>query len=113
MYSVVGVFVCVCVCVYVCVCMHVCVCVCACMYVCVCVCLCVCLCARMHVCVCIVKKIIIMVVPDEYSLTSAKLVRVQPTNPENCNGVYYLPNKPGVYFGCFIFPVTREEPSPI
>ena len=54
------------------------------MYICVCVCLCVC------VCVCVVKKII-MSVPDEYSLTSAKLVRVQPADPENCNGVYYWP----------------------
>ena len=44
------------------------------------------------VCVCVVKKII-MSVPNEYSLTSAKSVRVQPANPEKCDGVYYWPKK--------------------
>ena len=55
-------------------------------------CLCVCDCSVcvISVCVCVVKKII-MSVPDEYSLTSAKLVRVQPADPENCDGVYYWP----------------------
>ena len=65
------------------------------------------------VCVCVVKKIIVSV-PDEYSLTSAKSVRVQPANPENCNGVYYLPNKPcRSLLWSVPLSVTRKEPSPI
>ena len=37
---------------------------------------------NVEVCVCVVEKKIIMLVPDEYSLTSAKQVRVQPANPK-------------------------------
>ena len=75
-----------------CVCMCVCECVCVCVCECVCVCVCMCVCVNVCECVCVVKKII-MSVPDEYSLTSAKSVRVQPANPENCDGVYYWPKK--------------------
>ena len=56
---------------------------------CVCVCVCVCMC----VCVCVVKKII-MLVPDEYSLTSAKSVRVhQPTLKIAMGSTIYLINQ--------------------
>ena len=40
-----------------------------------------------------------MSVPDEYSLTSAKLVRVQPADPENCDGVYTIGLKTRISFG--------------
>ena len=45
-------------------------------------------------CVYVCCENIIMSVPDEYSLTSAKSVRIPSADPENCDRVYYLPSKP-------------------
>ena len=70
-------------------------------------CVCVCVCVCVYVCVCVVKKII-MSVPDEYSLTSAKSVRVQPANPENCDGVYYWPKIIGFYLVINYFLVVAD-----
>ena len=70
-------------------------------------CVCVCVCVCVYMCVCVVKKII-MSVPDECSLTPAKSVRVQPANPENYNGVYYLSNEPKLYLVISYFIITSN-----